>query len=363
MKQNNLKSWRVPVTGALILATTVSAEPGVTPYLNTTNRVTVSLRFGLNISGGFKGVGSTFAPNAPLKSPRFTPHGDAYNYADGYVYRDNSGSTDGYTWYWGYDAANQVNASAANSIDLHRTDATGMPGQNSKEDDSPYVGLEVAYNYELGRDEWRQIYYGLTVAMNWMPVDFSRNSTFGVTLTPVTDTYGYTPGTTPPSASASQPYQGSFQGPSFVLNYPRNGSVAGTPASASFIVQQDFDANLWGFRIGPYVEYLPTKKLSLHLSGGLAVGLIQANASWRETLSLPGGGGSTSVSGGGTDLSLRAGFFIGLDARYQFNDRWSVEAGVQYQDIGTYDHNFGGRSVELDLSSSIFVHAGISYSF
>jgi hypothetical protein len=40
-----------------------------------------------------------------------------------------------------------------------------------------------------------------------------------------------------------------------------------------------------------------------------------------------------------------------------------VEAGVQFQDLGLYDHNFGGRSVELDLSKSIFLHAGVSFSF
>ena len=359
MKKKNPTGWRVPMTGALILATTVSAEQGVTPYLNTTNRVTLSLRFGLNISGGFKGVGSTFAPGAPLKNTRFTPHGDKYNYDDGYALPDISGSTDGYSWYWGYDAANQVDATAANTIDLHRTDATGMPGKNSSDDDGPNLGAEVAWNYELGRDEWRQIYYGVEMAVNWMPFDISRHNGYDVTLASVTDTYGYTPGTTPPAGNL--PYQGAYANGNFTIFYPRQ-STATTLASARFIVQQDFDANIWGFRVGPYIEYLPSEKWSLHLSGGLALGLIDANASWKETLSVTGGG-TTSVSGGGDDLSLLAGFYIGVSAQYKFNDRWSVEAGVQYQDIGTYDHNFGGRSVELDLSSSVFVHAGISYSF
>ena len=358
MNQKNPTGWRVPVTGALILATTVSAEQGVTPYLNTTNRVTLALRFGLNISGGFKGVGSTFAPGSPLANPRFTPHGDKYNYDDGYALPDVSGSKDGYSWYWGYDAANQVDA-GANTIAMHRTDARGMPGKKSRDDDGPNLGAEVAWNYELGRDEWRQIYYGLEMAVNWMPFDISRNHSYDLTLTHVTDTYGYTPGTTPPSANL--PYQGAYANGNFTIFYPRQ-STATTLASARFIVQQDFDANIWGFRIGPYIEYLPSEKWTLHLSGGLALGLIDANASWKETLSVTGGG-TTSVSGGGDDLSLLAGFYIGVSAQYKFNDRWSVEAGVQYQDIGTYDHNFGGRSVELDLSSSIFVHAGVSYSF
>jgi hypothetical protein len=48
---------------------------------------------------------------------------------------------------------------------------------------------------------------------------------------------------------------------------------------------------------------------------------------------------------------------------YQINERWGVDVGVQFQDLGTYSHDFGGRTAELDLSSSMFIQAGISYSF
>ena len=359
--KNQHPAWRLPVTGVLLFTTVVSAEQGAQTYLNSTNRVTVSLRFGLNISGGFKGVGSTFAPSAPLKNPRFTPHGDKYNYDDGYALPDISGSKDGYSWYWGYDAANQINAAGPNTIDLHRTDAIGLP-KNSSEDDSPYVGFEVAYNYQLKRDEWRHLYYGIEMAVNWMPISFGGTSTYNLSLAHVTDTYGYTPGTTVPTTQL--PYQGAFANGNFTIFYPRAGTSTSL-SSATLLVQQDFDANLWGFRLGPYIEYKPSEKWNLHLSGGLAVGLLSAEASWKETLIVPGGGpnASTTVSGGGDDIALLAGFYVGLDAQYKFNERWSVEAGVQYQDIGNYNHDFGGRSVELNLSESVFVHAGISYSF
>ena len=194
-----------------------------------------------------------------------------------------------------------------------------------------------------------------------MPISFGGSGTYNLTLSAVTDTYSY-PGTTVPTASL--PYQGSFQGPGIVLNTPRTGRVTQL-TSATFLAQQDFDGNLWGFRLGPYIEYIPSEKWSLHLSGGLALGVMQASASWKETITLPGGGlgSSTTVSGHGNDVSPLAGFYIGLDAQYKFNDRWSVEAGAQYQDIGTYSHDFGGRVAEVDLSKSIFIHAGISYSF
>ncbi|HEX7654591.1 MAG TPA: hypothetical protein VF607_13870, partial [Verrucomicrobiae bacterium] len=312
-------------------------------------------------SGGFKGGGSTFAPNAPLGQNRRTPDGDRYNYDDGYVLADVSGSRDGYTWYWGYDNANQVGASGANSIDMHRTDIAGLPRNGAGDDDGKF-GFEVAYDRQLYKDDWRHLYYGLELAFNWMPISFGGATQYHLALNQVTDTYGYTAGTTPPMAGL--PYQGSYGGPGFVLNYPAQ-STASSLGSASLLVQQSFDANLWGFRLGPYIEYMPSEKFCLHLSGGLAVGLLEAQASWQETLTMPGGGPNsvTSLRGGGDDVAVLGGFYVGLDAQYKFDKDWSVEGGVQFQDIGTYNHNFGGRVVELNLSRSIFLHAGISYSF
>jgi hypothetical protein len=354
--------WRLPVTGALLFATAVSAEQGEQSSLNSTNRVTVRLRLGFNISGQFNGVGTTFAPGAPLKGARQTPHGDKYNYDDGYVLPDVSGSKDGYTWYWGYDDGGQVNASGANSIDFHRTSAAGLPKSTQEDLDSPTVGVEVTYNRQLGKkedDDGHELRYGLEGALNWLPISFGGTSLYNLTLTGVTDNYGYVSGTTPPSANL--PYQGSFNGPGFVLQTDHSSVV--TPLGAATLkVNQDFDANLFGARLGPYIEYPVTDKFNLHLSGGLALGLMVANASWRETLT-PAGGPATSVSGDGSDVDLLWGYYVGLDAQYQFNERWGVELGVQYQDLGTYRHDFGGRTAEVELSDSVFVHLGISYSF
>jgi len=335
------------VSGALLFATAVSAEQDLQTYLDSTNRVTLSLRFGLNISGKFKGTGGIL--------------GGAGHYVDGYVLTDVSGNAGNQTWYWGYDNSsgpnNQLNVSGPNSIDMHRYSAAGLSGNNSG-DDSPYIGAELTYNYELGvKEDWHHLRYGLEVAINYMPIEFNSGGLYNA-VSRTTDTYGYTPGTTPPSA----PYAGGYQGPNFVLNVPPISTTALVP-NATFLAQQHFDANLWGFRLGPYIEYPLSKKWSLHLSGGLAVGLLDAEANWKETLTDPVNNLTVTASGSGRDTSLLWGYYIGLEAAYQFNKDWGVEAGVQFQDLGTYSHNFGGRVAELDLSQSIFVHVGISYSF
>lgn len=353
--------WKLPVTGALLFATAVSAEQSEQTYLNSTNRVSLKLKLGFNIKGGFQGVGTTFGPGSPLANPRFTPRGDRYNYDDGYVFPDRSGSGDGLTWYWGYDDGAQVDASAVNTIDMHRTTATGIVNDRSGTIDQPAVGAEISYDYEIGKkqdDNGRELRYGIEGALSWLPIEFGGHSIYNLALAQTTDTYGYFDGTTPPTG----PYQGSYGGPGFVIQTASTRNVTSLGAG-TLDVRQNFDGNLWGARLGPYIEYPMSEKFSFHLSGGLAVGLMQAEASWSERLTLVGGGGTSRISGSGSDVDLLWGFYVGLDAQYQINERWGVEAGIQLQDLGTYSHNFGGRTAEVDLSEAIFIHLGISYSF
>jgi len=361
------RNWTVPVSGALLFATAVSAEQDLQTYLNSTNRVTLSLRFGLNINGRFKGgAGPLSAFAMPAAGGRRTPNGDAYNYDNGYVLTDISGNAGGQTWYWGYDNSSQVNP-GTHTIAFDRTSLTSLPAAAGEaKDDSSRLGAELAYNYEIGvKENWHHLRYGLELAVNWLPFEMNQHGLYNATFTKFSDTYSYTPGTTPPSydVPSELPYQGSFGGPNFVINVPPVGSASTLVPGGNFLVQQQFDANLWGFRVGPYLEMPLSKRWSLRLSGGLAVGLLDGDASWRDKLTSPDGATSITRHGGGSDTELLWGYYVGLQAAYQFNNRWGLEAGVQFQDLGLYNHNFGGTSVELDLSKSVFLHAGVSFNF
>jgi hypothetical protein len=360
----NQQVWLLPIAGSLLLATAAASSQDRPAYLeradnlDSTNRLTGSIRFGLNITGKFLNPGGSLNSRNPAANGRRTPNGNNYNYDDGYVLKDVSGNAGGQTWYWGYDNSSQVNASQANSIDMHRVTAPGLPGENSA--DTPSVGAEVSYDYMLGvKENWHHLRYGVEMAVNFMPFNFDTGGSYNTSIATRTDTYAYTSGTTPPGA----PYQGSFGGPGFVIGSASVNSTTVFVPGANLNLSEHFNADLWGFRLGPYIEDPLTEKLSLHVSGGLAVGIVDANASWSETLTLPGGGGSTTTSGNGSDTQVMWGYYIGLDAVYQFNDRWSVDADVQFQDLGTYNHNFSGRTAQLDLSQSLFVQVGVSYSF
>jgi hypothetical protein len=317
---------------------------------NRLDRFSLNARFGLNISAKFKRA-SRLSLTAPSRT---TPDGNQYNYDDGYVLTDISGNAGGQTWNWGYDQPGQI---AGNTISMHRsTVAAGASSAVGVDEDAPQCGFEFTYDRELGKRD--KLHYGLEAAVNYMNLSLKDNSAFSGDVSRLTDAYPF-PGTTPPTA----PYQGSFNGPGFVLgSTPVSSTTALIPGGATIVDQRNFDADIWGFRLGPYAEYPLSRNIDLWFSGGLAMALVDGSASWKETASIAGGG-TLAGSGGGSDLGLLWGGYLSAKVSWQLSERWSAEGGVQYQYLGTYEHNYGGQVMQLDLSQSVFLTIGLGYRF
>src|SRR6266498_5492375 len=166
------------------------------------NRLSLSARFGFNISGKFKGIGNGLF-TVPAPNPRRTLDGDAYNYDDGYVLTDSSGNFGGETRYWGYDdSASQI---LGNTVLLSRISSVSGKDQSA----DPTLGAELVYSRHLGVSGSKR--YGLEIAINYQSISFSDHSAYSATR--VTDAFPYEPGTTLPTNS----YQGRFDAPGFLL--------------------------------------------------------------------------------------------------------------------------------------------------
>jgi len=335
-------------------------------YVNSdaTNRLTLSARFGLNISARFHGVVNPFAKSSVFGFPRSTPDGNRYNYDNGYVLTDSTGNALGYTSNWGYDNASQVNAAGfpANTIEFDQTTAVGPAAGSSGNQVPP--GIELTYDRQLsGGDCWCDLRYGMEGAVNYMKASMRSTSVGPATLMTTTTAFSYQSGDTPPAA----PFQGTFGGFGYMLlqvppTFPTTaGPTAFTPG-ATLTSHDEFDADIWGFRLGPYIEWPVTQRISVRASGGLAGGLVYGHESWRQTVTPPVGPAITTT-GGGSTFGMLLGGYVSVNGTYQINDRWGVDAGAQFQDLGKFSPNFQGRIVDLDLSRSIFIEAGISYSF
>jgi YD repeat-containing protein len=332
------------IAAALLAPVAATAQSGFTNAY-ATNHLTLSARMGFNISAKFKGV--TPAPSALPSISRLAPDGLAYNYDNGYVHTDVSDNFGGQTWNWGYDAASQI---SGDTILMNRSTPVGRSSSPSMEN-NPYPGAEIAYSRLLGGVK-EDGYYGFEVAANYMSVPL--NQTVSGKVSRLTDAYPFTPGTTPPAA----PYQGSFNGPGFVIGDSPVSSTTTILPGAGLRDKQQYDGNLWGLRLGPYLDIPLSERWDISFSGGLAVGLLNSSASWKQTVA-----GVTVASGSGSDWDVLWGFYIGANVSYLISERWSAVGGAQFQYLGTYEHSFGGRKVEVDFGQTIFVTLGLAYSF
>jgi len=102
---------------------------------DSTNRVTLSLQFGLNINASFRGIGGGLNPSLNSGGGR---------YDNGLRPHDISGNAGGQTWYWGYDNSSQNNAANHTFRLTHDATAGGNPSA-SADDSAGNTGFELDY--------------------------------------------------------------------------------------------------------------------------------------------------------------------------------------------------------------------------
>jgi hypothetical protein len=125
---------------------------------------------------------------------------------------------------------------------------------------------------------------------------------------------------------------------------------------------RQFDADLFGLRVGPYFEVPLSRRVSLDFSGGLGLAYVNSTFKFNQTVSIVGVGMQTQ-SGSGSHNDWLPGVYVAGNVSLALSDSWALVAGAQFEDLGTYTQNVNGKQATLDLSSSIFVTLGVSYSF
>jgi hypothetical protein len=323
-------------------------EPGAPSRLN---QFRLSYRGGFNISATFKDTGSFSQANDPGPAVAGVDH----NYDDGYNRVDSSGNLNNQTWYWGYTDSGQVPGDGF----IYMHSLSSAPASAPQEEScSPQNGVELTYNRHL----WQtgRLLWGLEAAANYTFLSIDARDIAGGTANLITDAYSLG-GTTPPQA----PYFGTFEGP--VPGGPNRPVIGDIPtrsvAASTAQGQRSLDADLFGFRLGPSLGIPLTQRLGLSFSGGLALVSVQSDFEFKETLTNPGAGGNLVRSGTASDSDFLVGGYVAGNISYAFTEAWSVFVGAQYQNVGTYSQQVSDKEVEVDLRKSVFVSAGLGYSF
>jgi hypothetical protein len=314
------------------------------------NRFGVSYRSGFNIDARFKRPGGL-----PAQSNPGPPAGRAdREYDDGFV-RTDSGENPGLTWNWGYQNASQVPGD--DTIQFHSS-SVGGSGVSKGTDDSPQHGLEFTWNRYMGNIGER-VSWGFEAAFAFNNITVANGRPVTSSLNQLTDTYALD-GVIPPEP----PYTGTFGGPGPLISDSPSRSVTTIPNGATVSGQRSFDGDLFGIRVGPYIE-VPldaARKWNVNFSGGLAMAAITSEFRYQESTAIQDAAAVNS-SGSGRDSDFMVGAYVGSNISYSFNKSWSVFAGASWQYLPDYSHKLNGRIAEITFNKSVFVNLGFGFSF
>jgi hypothetical protein len=339
---------------------TVSAQTGTLSRLGNAaeskNRLSASFRAAFNVTTEFQNLGAF----SSLGGVQLTPTGDVYNYDDGYVLVDSTGNALGYTRYWGYNydsgTFNQVPGDGTILMSDYSSSGTAAEG-----DEEVLPGLEINYRRELGLGQrWR---WGIETAANYMRVSSSQSGTLNFSFNRASDIYQLPPlegggVVTPPPA----PYQGgpnlSPQGNPVIVADPIGSSVQTYQSTVTS--SQNFDANVVGWKLGPYADFMLSPRARITLSGGLALAYVGSEFDFNQSVAISD---VAPLASGGTDNDLVLGAYLAGEVSYRVADKWEVFGAVQFQYLEDYTHEESGRAVLLDMSQAIFVSVGAAFTF
>lgn len=296
-------------------------------------------------------VGLNISANFTTKGTFTLPGNNAANgiYDDGYVRVDDTGNAQGYTSYWGYNNASQLNGS---TLTMHST--TSYTTSSSSEERSEFPGFELAYGGNIWA--WGKARIGWEFGFGLLPISITDSSPMAANVSQNVYTFN-TGGIVVPTA----PYQGGSSGIGPTIIAAPTSVTSTNISSGTVSGSHKLDVMLYTFRLGPSVYWDLSEKLGLAVGGGPALGLVSGSYKYNETVTANG----TSIKNSGqidsTDVVY--GGYVNATLTYHIEDHGDFYVGVQYMPLGNATISSGGREAELKLGGQVYITAGINWPF
>jgi hypothetical protein len=318
------------------------------PLNDWTRHFRVGALLGINIEAEFRMSGeftvSGSQPGAPGQP------GVDHIYDDGYVRVDETGNAQGLTSYWGYNHAAQL---TGQTLTFHSANSFAASG-SAKSDDSPYLGLDLAYGGNLWR--WGRTQIGWEFGFGFLPIKIKDNQPVDADINRTVHSFS-TGGILVPTA----PYNGGSSGigptiPDVATALPddqTSGTITGS---------RTLDMSLFAFRLGPLLHWELHPRWAVSLSAGPAFGYLEGDLEFDEiVVSQDGGSASNSGRTDGSDFVF--GGYVSAALMFHAEEHGDFYIGVQYMPLGSTTVSGGGREARLDLSGGIYFTAGINWPF
>lgn len=343
--------------------------PLIPAGLTNLNRFSFSYRMGFNYSVSFRGLGGYSLGNSGPGGQR-TPSGDPYNYDNGYIYPDQTTASahPGYTWYYGYQAGTPMN-SAGTQFSLYKNTASANASE-TQDQNGPTEGFELNYDRQLGHIG--PIWWGVEAAFGYNHVDIHDDRPLVENLTRTTDTFqtggGAVLNPAPFQGTVTGPGEGDANGWPLVGLTPVSSSSQSVSDAASITGSRELDAQIFTFRLGPYIDLPLTHRFMATFSGGLLILDVVSQFTFNETVSinpayslvtLPGESHQGSVNS--NDILL--GVYASGNISYALSDHVRLVAGAQLESTDNFTQSVAGKSAVLNLEKAVLVTLGLSYSF
>jgi hypothetical protein len=273
-------------------------------------------------------------------------------YDDGYVRVDETGNAQGYTSFWGYNAASQYN-DANKTLTMHSS--SSFPANSSFEaNDAPYLGVDVAYDGSIGR--WNGLRIGWEIGFNWLPIQIIDDHTISSTVNRSNFSFN-TGGIVMPTA----PYNGGSTGigPT-ILAAPTQ--LPGDTISGMVTGSRTLDVAFYAFKLGPTIFWDANRYIGISAGIGPAVGLVSGDLKIDETIILADGSMAVNKGkAGATDFTF--GGYVNAMVTVHAVKNGDFYLGVQYMPMRNVTMSGGGREARLNLGGQVYLSAGFNWPF
>jgi hypothetical protein len=342
------------LAGLMFLALAAKAQPDVDGHPDSnafylippdsddwTRHFHIGAMVGLNVSGNFH-MNGTFgvSGNNPSKGI----------YDDGYIRPDKSTGNDGYTSFWGYNNQSQVNGQ---NLTMHATSGY-TASDNASSDAGPSPGFDLAYgaNYWY----WKHARVGWELGFDLLPISLSDSKV--LTASAKQTTYVFNTGN---PLLPTAPYQGGSSGSGILIQDNNLVSSNSTTSGASVTGSRRLEAMIYSVRLGPSFDWDLGSHVGMSLSAGPVLGVVSGEYSYNEIIN--SGGVSSRSSGSFDNVSVQYGGYFNATFTYHINESVDFYLGAQYMGMNDYQISGPGRTASLDLSSQVYLSAGISWPF
>ncbi len=309
---------------------------GVPVLFNVKAHFSVNGQFNLNSEAGATGVS-----------------GVNHVYDDGYVKVDDTGDARLQTGYWGYQNASQYNP-ATHTLTMESDTAFTASGSAGK-DAQPFAGFEAAYGTDLWR--LRSVRIGWEIGASLMPIHITDDQPLAATVNQ--SLYTFNTGTIIVPIAPYNGGSGPQGGEPTIYDTATAAGSASVPGTVTGTRQ--LQLMLYTIRLGPTFDWNFATNTALQIGAGPALGIVNGNYKFDETIITAGGSAQNSGSLGTTKTAF--GGYVNASVTYRLVNHGDVYLGAQFMPLGNVNMSFPGRQASLDLRQALQFSAGINWPF